>query len=416
MARPFAYLRKSSVRDPERDTSPESQEREVRALAQRNDGDVIADADLIADWDISGRAKYTSKRTGYLRLLKAIEQGEVSAVYSYSLSRLGRSVSELARFFDLCAARKVPVRLVVDSVDTSTASGRLLANVLASVAEFEAEVARERILASFKTRRDRAIAEGRDPVEAVRSSPRYGEKPEEGEDPGAVLAAYRETGSFSKAARVLNERGIKPRDAKAWWASSVAVVVERLDPEVRGRRSARGTKLASSEGFALARLLTCGTCGHMLTGSRLPNGQGGRRVRYACRFGEGAKHPRVTISESLILPAIEDEAALYRDPTEDDIESVERRRLALTDRRGRVLNALLDGVMARDEANAALRDIEGELARMDVPVRRDLRLPAGMTPREVNAVLRELFERIDLDPKTFQPVHFEWRNPDWRAE
>lgn len=413
MSRPFAYLRKSSVRDPERDTSPETQEREVRALAHRH-GDVIADDDVLSDWDVSGRAKYTAKRSAYLRLIDAIEHHEVSAVYSYSLSRLGRSSTELSRLFDLCKERRVPIRLSKDVVDTSTASGRMMAGMLAQVAEFEAEVARERILGSFETRRQQAIAEGRDPVEAVRSSPRYGEKPEEGEDPDAVLAAYRETGSFSKTARVLNERGIKPRDAEAWWASSVRVVVSRLDPEVRARRSQRGAKIASSEGFALARLLRCGTCGHMLTGSRLPDGQGGRRVRYACRFAEGAGHQRVTISENLILPAIEDEAVMYRDPTEGDVEVVERQRQSLVDRRQRVLNALLDGIMAREAANAEIRDIDIELAKLDVPVKRDYRLPAGMTPREVNAILRDLFESIDLDAKTFQPVEFHWRNPAWR--
>jgi hypothetical protein len=36
-------------------------------------------------------------------------------------------------------------------------------------------------------------------------------------------------------------------------------------------------------------------------------------------------------------------------------------------------------------------------------------------PRELNRVLRHLFERIDLDPPTFQPVAFEWRVPEWRA-
>lgn len=152
----------------------------------------------------------------------------------------------------------------------------------------------------------------------------------------------------------------------------------------------------------------------MLTGSRLPDGQGGKRVRYACRFAEGAGHQRVTISENLILPAIEVEAAMYRDPTEGDIEVVERQRQSLNERRQRVLNALLDGIMEREAANAEIRDIDIELAKLDVPVKRDYRLPAGMTPREINAILRDLFESIDLDAETFQPVEFHWRNPDWR--
>jgi DNA invertase Pin-like site-specific DNA recombinase len=413
MSRPFAYLRKSSVRDPARDTSPDTQEREIRALAARHGDEIVADA-MLADWDVSGRAEFTPKRTGYHRLFGAVDSGECAVVYSYSLSRLGRSTAELAKLFDLCAARKVPVRLVVDSVDTSTASGRMLANILASVAQFEAEVASERTRASYETRRERAISEGRDPVEAVRSSPRYGDRP--ADDPAAVLAAYRETGSFSKAAALLNRQGVKPRDAAAWWASSVGVVVARLDPEVRGRRSSRGVKLASSEGFALARLLRCGTCGHMLTGSRLPDGKGGRRTRYACRFAEGADHPRVSISEHLILPDVEAEAALYRDPDENDIAAIERRRRTLLERRGRVLRALFDGVAKRDEANAELREMDLELARMDAPPPRDLRLVTAMTPREVNAILRDLFESIDVDANTFRPIAFRWRNSFARDE
>src|SRR4051794_905298 len=104
-------MRKSSVRDLAKDISPETQEREVRALATRR-GDDAASLVMLSDWDVSGRAKHTAKRAGYLRLVEAVESGECSAVYSYSLSRLGRSVAELSRFFDLCHQRGVPVRLV----------------------------------------------------------------------------------------------------------------------------------------------------------------------------------------------------------------------------------------------------------------------------------------------------------------
>ena len=93
MAAPHAYMRKSSVRNLRTDISPETQEREVRALAQRHgdNGDQLV---MLADWDISGRGQYTKKRTDYLRLVQAIESGECRAVYSYSLSRLGRSSTE----------------------------------------------------------------------------------------------------------------------------------------------------------------------------------------------------------------------------------------------------------------------------------------------------------------------------------
>src|SRR4051812_28704353 len=130
---PYAYLRKSSVRDLQTDLSPETQEREIRVLAGRHN-DNGSKLVMLADWDISGRSKYTAKRQAYQQLVAAVQSGACSAVYSYSLSRLGRSVHELSGLFDLCVDRGVPIRLVADSIDTSTASGVLLANVLSSVA------------------------------------------------------------------------------------------------------------------------------------------------------------------------------------------------------------------------------------------------------------------------------------------
>src|SRR4051812_49356366 len=109
----YGYMRLSSMRGDGSEVSPETQEREVRSLAARHGDDEI---EWLSDWDVSGRASKTAKRVGYLKLVEAIEAGGVSAVYSYSLSRLGRSVAELARFFDLCSEHKVPIRLVADAV------------------------------------------------------------------------------------------------------------------------------------------------------------------------------------------------------------------------------------------------------------------------------------------------------------
>jgi DNA invertase Pin-like site-specific DNA recombinase len=412
MSRPFAYLRKSSVRDLAKEISPETQEREVRVLAARNgdDGDALA---MLSDWDISGRAKFTAKRAGYLRLVDAVQSGEASAVYSYSLSRLGRSVAELSRFFDLCAERHVPVRLVVDSVDTSTASGRLLANVLGSVAQFEAEVAGERLKAMYETKRARAREQGTSPVDAVRTSRRYGEA--DGEDASVVLEVFRETGSYSKAARRLNEMGIKPRSSDKWWASSVGVVVERLDPEVAARPKAQGHPRGGTD-FTLAKLLRCPMDGATLTGSRIPDKKGKRWTRYACRHAEAVPHPRVSIAQHLILPAIEQEAARYWNPDEDDPGPgvTERRRKELIARRERVVESRLDGLIDRSEAAQRVAEIDAELNRLVKPPKPDLRLPRQRTPKEQNAILRLLFERIELDPQTFQPVGFVWRNPEWR--
>jgi hypothetical protein len=70
MGRPYGYLRKSSIRRGQEDISPATKEREVRAFAQRH-GDNAERLKLLADWDVSGRGRYTEKREGYQQLVAA---------------------------------------------------------------------------------------------------------------------------------------------------------------------------------------------------------------------------------------------------------------------------------------------------------------------------------------------------------
>ena len=86
----YAYLRKSVARQDDPHNSAEAQEAAVRAMAARygdTDGLVI-----LSDWNVSGRLG-RAKRAGYDTLWQAIETGACSALYSYSMSRLARSVA-----------------------------------------------------------------------------------------------------------------------------------------------------------------------------------------------------------------------------------------------------------------------------------------------------------------------------------
>lgn len=394
----YAYLRKSSVRDPKHELSWEMQEAEVRTLAARF-GDDNGHLTILSDWDKSGRLG-PDKRPGYRALLEAVESGTATSVYSYSLSRLGRSVAELARLIDLCDRQHVAVRLVADNIDTTTASGRLLANVLGSVAQFEAEVAGERVRASVAVRRARG--------ERVGAAP-FGEG--DGDAEAAVLAAFAEAHSFSGAARLLNERGIAPRNStRGWWPSSVAVVVKRLDPGATVRQRAKGAR-AGGTGYILSRLLACPTCGTRLTGF---SDREGKRVRYACRLGSVRPHPRVSVTESHILPAIMAEAARTErlDP-EYEVAGDEDARERLEAKRLRWQEMYADGMTTKAELAVALADIDRDVEALDAR-RSIIAVPAldwTWPPRQLNRILATLWNAITLDPKTFQPVGFEWRWP-----
>jgi DNA invertase Pin-like site-specific DNA recombinase len=75
----------------------------------------------------------------------------------WRLDRLGRTAAGLTKLFADLQDRKIGLVSLKDGIDLSTASGRMLANVLASVAQFETELRGERVRAG----QDAARAAGR---------------------------------------------------------------------------------------------------------------------------------------------------------------------------------------------------------------------------------------------------------------
>ena len=86
-------------------------------------------------------------RPGWTKLEAAIRQGRISAVVVWRIDRLGRTAKGLTALFDELRERKVNLVSLKDGLDLSTPAGRLMANVLASVAQYETEVRGERVAA-----------------------------------------------------------------------------------------------------------------------------------------------------------------------------------------------------------------------------------------------------------------------------
>jgi len=93
---------------------------------------------------VSGK---TMDRPGWNRLQGATTAGQVSAVVVWRLDRLGRTAAGLTHLFVELQAKGINLISLKDGLDLSTPAGRLMANVLASVAQYETEVRAERVLA-----------------------------------------------------------------------------------------------------------------------------------------------------------------------------------------------------------------------------------------------------------------------------
>lgn len=110
---------------------------------------------------------YTDKMTGktmdrpaWNRLQKAIDSKQVKTLCVWRLDRLGRTASGLTKLFDQLTKDKVNLVSIKDGIDLSTTAGRLIANVLSSVAQYENEVRTERVRAGQAIAKEKGISWG----------------------------------------------------------------------------------------------------------------------------------------------------------------------------------------------------------------------------------------------------------------
>jgi len=113
--------------------------------------------DLPAKWYKDTASGKTMNRPGWSKLEKAMRQGKVSSVVVWRIDRLGRTAKGLTALFDELRERKINLVSIRDGLDLSTPAGRLMANVLASVAQYETEVRGERVRAG----QEKARADGK---------------------------------------------------------------------------------------------------------------------------------------------------------------------------------------------------------------------------------------------------------------
>jgi DNA invertase Pin-like site-specific DNA recombinase len=102
----------------------------------------------------------TMERKGWKALEADVEAGRVAKIVVWRLDRLGRTASGLTKLFDHLTARKVSLVSIKDGLDLATPAGRLMANVLASVAQYETEVRAERVLAGLAVARAKGVKLG----------------------------------------------------------------------------------------------------------------------------------------------------------------------------------------------------------------------------------------------------------------
>ncbi|MDV6291648.1 recombinase family protein [Rhodococcus aetherivorans] len=128
------YLRQSQDRDGDEYGIDRQRTDCTRLVAARWSA---AEVTEYVDNDVSATAR--KPRPAYGRLLEAVGRGEVDVIVARHMDRLLRRLVELEELLVVCERRGTAIVTAADGIDTSTDGGRLVARILAAVAQGEVE-------------------------------------------------------------------------------------------------------------------------------------------------------------------------------------------------------------------------------------------------------------------------------------
>src|SRR5271155_1552237 len=188
------YIRQSSMQQVRTRLEGQRRQYDLRERAQTLGFSQVATID--DDLGVSGSGK--QERPGFARLLAAVCQGEVGAVFALEASRLARNNRDWHHLIDLCAMANT---LVIDHdgvYDPSLLNDRLLLGLKGTMSEFEISLLRQRAMEAHRQKVQRGIVLTQVPVGYVRTEEEGIEKMPDRQVQEAIVGVFhkfRELGS-----------------------------------------------------------------------------------------------------------------------------------------------------------------------------------------------------------------------------
>jgi site-specific DNA recombinase len=215
------YVRVSTDKQAERGISLEAQAEKIRAMALVQGatlGEIIVEG---------GESAKSLNRPGMTKLLAMVDAGKVKTVIVAKLDRLTRSVKDLCELLERFERRGVALVSVAESLDTGSAAGRLVLNIMAAVSQWEREAIGERTRDALRHKRSQGERVGNITFGFRLAGDGQHLEPEPAEQ--AALAEIRrlrrEGATLRGIAAALNNRALRTRRGTPWRLESVARIL-----------------------------------------------------------------------------------------------------------------------------------------------------------------------------------------------
>lgn len=194
----IAYSRVSTEEQAVHGVSLDAQEARLRAYCEAMG---LENVEYVVD---AGESAKSLRRTGFQAVLHRIRAGEVATLVVLKLDRLTRSVGDLAELMTVFGKTGTALVSVTENLDTGSAAGRMMINMLGVFAQWEREAIAERTSFALAHKRRQGLVYGSVPFGYRREGDRLVEIPEQ-------LAAI-------ETVRRMNDSGTSLRRCGAWLA------------------------------------------------------------------------------------------------------------------------------------------------------------------------------------------------------
>ncbi|MCP4988022.1 MAG: recombinase family protein [Colwellia sp.] len=138
----IGYIRVSTQGQVDEGVSLEQQQAKIEAWCHANDYELVT---VFQDAGLSGKA--LTGRTGLADALEATQKG--FALITYSMSRISRSVRDMLDIGDKLKKKGADLVSLTEKIDTTSAAGKMIFNMLAVMNQFERDQISERTKAAL---------------------------------------------------------------------------------------------------------------------------------------------------------------------------------------------------------------------------------------------------------------------------
>jgi site-specific DNA recombinase len=219
-AKAVGYVRVSTQQQAEKGISLEAQTEKIRAMA------IVQDVELLEVITDAAESAKSMDRPGLIRLLSLVDAGRVETVIITKLDRLTRSVKDLGILLERFQKKGVALVSLAESLDTNSAAGRLVINIMMSVSQWEREVIGERTQTALQHKKAHRKVFNHVPYGYIRQGDDLLPVIQEQAVIGRVRSWREERWTLRQIADVLNGEAVPTKLGGRWHAQTVKDVLD----------------------------------------------------------------------------------------------------------------------------------------------------------------------------------------------